>query len=210
MEKFTDLRVVLLPDEKLQQDAISLAETLTRDNQLFHIDGVKYLPHLTVYMASYPEKNIKAVYETIRNISQQLSNASLDYGTFYTGWGYVGIGFKREAKLLSINEAIVKSLSPLREGHLREKYTSEIAANKFTPRQLEYIKTFGNEYVFDEYEPHLSLCRYSNVEGAKKITSDLNKSSAFSSGTVTKIAIAESGPNGTCTSILEEFPLKDE
>src|SRR3989344_6210016 len=159
MTKFKELRIVLLPDEKIQNIASKLAMRASDcGERQFKLDKT-HIPHTTIYNAEYPIKNLTKIYSVIKNCLNIYKQFPIISEGLASGWGYVGINFQRTPALISIHEFIVNEANLLREGHLRDKYNSDIKNKLYTPGEAQNIKNYGYPYVFGLYRPHMNFIK---------------------------------------------------
>ncbi len=204
--KFIRLNTVFLPDDRLNSLVLELAEQITRGkDEIFHIDNQKYFAHLTIYAPEYPLKNYYHILSVVDDFAKNFRPTQLIFDSFYVGWRYVGIIFKKTAEIEHLHETLLESLNPLREGRVRDSYQSEIAAGKFSPDQVTNIANYGYHNVLLAFEPHLTLARFTNETDALELAKKLNQTIKIPLTETSKLGVCEMGPNGTCTKIVQEF-----
>jgi len=89
---------------------------------------------------------------------------------------------------------------------VREKYTQNNSYQmNFTNEQLSNIRKYGYPDAMSLYHPHLTLIRLKDEDIALEISETLKWN--FIDIKVKEIAIFRMGEHGTCTEIVETFPL---
>jgi hypothetical protein len=206
---FTRLNTILLPDKNFTNKILKTALSITKGKETeFVVDNKNYFVHLTIYSPEYPTKNIEKVIEEVKNYSKNIHPYTLSIKQFIEGEGFVMIDFDESIKMKSVHKQFIQSLSPLREGRIRDKYKAEIEAGKYPPKQIRLINQYGYHNVEKYYEPHLSICKFSKRELALGEVNKLNSDFKCEEIVIQSLAVAEMGPNGTCTKILKCFDLK--
>lgn len=193
MDKFIEIRAVLLPDKNLLEKSLNMAKSLSKnDGLIFAVDNNKFIPHITIYDAEFPESN----YENVLQVGEGFKGLlplNLVFDKFFCGWGYVGIGFQKTEAVFNFHKQVINRLNSLRNGHLREKY----ANNK-----SELVMKYGYHNVMENFEPHLTFARFTDVKKAESITKELNKTK-LQNFTTDSFALTETGENGTVTKIIK-------
>ncbi len=134
----------------------------------------------------------------------------LIFERFFAEWGWMGLDFKKNKDVYSAHKKIVRLLGPLRDGHIREKYSEEMnTTNKYPRQQKEYIMKFGYPQVMTEYHPHLTLVRFINKKTSKSACAEFNQRNIkIADSFVKEIALVESGSHGTVTKFVRRFKLE--
>lgn len=204
---FTRIDVAIKPSREVTTEALRLSKEINQKAEAyFALDETNYFPHITLYSTEYPDKNLNEIFETVNIIATNTPSFTAAFTSSRTHRGYIDISIKKSQELKKLHEHLVNSLNPFRENHLREKYTSPTELANYSSQQQEYIQTYGYSEVLDAFRPHLTITRLKNDDLAKAITQKLNFPPE--SFPVTTIAAYSMGSHGTCTKILEEFPLQ--
>lgn len=204
---FTRIDVAIKPSSEVTSEALRLSKEINQKaGTYFVLDAINYFPHVTLYSAEYPDKNLNEIFKTVNTITTNTPPFTAAFTSSHTHRGYIDISIKKSQELKRLHEHLVNSLNPLRENHLREKYTSPTELANYSSQQQEYIQNYGYSEVLDGFRPHLTITRLKNENLAKVITQKLNFPPE--SFPVTTIAAYSMGSHGTCTKILKEFPLQ--
>lgn len=208
MSSFIRLNTIFVPGKDLTKKVLDIATLLTKkEGEIFHIDNKHFFAHLTIYSPEYPIENLNKILHEVREIAGKSVPIRLEFERFHSGWGYVGIEFKKNLQIEKLHAQIVETLNPLRNGYTREKYTNEIADGKYSQEQVVYIKRYGYHNLFKSYQPHLTLGRFASEELASRIVKSLGDLQIVES-MCEALAVCEMGENGTCTKILGEFKME--
>ena len=204
MSKFIALRVLYLLDERSEKLAYRLANEAEKFGKCqFKLD-VDHLPHITIYHAEYPVKNLSKIRSSLKNYSNKLHGSKLWSQGLESGWGYVGVNFKKTKDILKIHEDLVKELNLLREGHVREKYHEEIEKGIYSQSEAINIREFGYPYVLDLYRPHMNLVKFENESLGIKAMNKLIKEFRNFEGRIQGLALAEKGEFGSVSKLLDK------
>ena len=199
--------IILLPPPQVMQQAISWSKRIASDYKTnFILDAKKFYPHITLYQAALPDKNLPIVEEKLVTLVKQMKPFSVHADDFSTLVGFVFLTFVKSEALLSAHEQIVKICNPLREG---ENIPAEVQ-NLTDPTVPEFIKqsirTYGSALAMEAYVPHITLSRLQNLSDAEKARAKLEK--AEISFDVHSIHVANIGPDGTVNEMYREFPFR--
>ena len=208
LHKFIRINTILIPQDDIQDQLVKLAKKITRGKkELFRIDNKNFFAHITLYSPEYPTCNLEKVTSKVKEISENKSKIVLEFDDFYTGWGFVGLGFKKNAWVDNLQKVILKELNPLREERIREKYDSEIIEGKYSKEEVNYIMKYGYNNVLNSFHPHLTLARFGSEDVAQGVKNNIKKNILPSKIAFPYLAISEMRPNGTCTKVLKKFKL---
>lgn len=198
---------VKLP-ENIFREAIKLSREISKGNQAhFVLDGISFIPHITLYSPEYPSKNTDGVLEKVGRVIKDNSAFIVHPIEIRFHLGYIDIAFKKTTEWLALHKSIVNKLNPFRENHLREKYSDSEELKQYSDQQQEYIKKYGYPEVFDSFTPHLTLSRLEDEKAAEKVTASLDF--LFREFQVDTLAAFTMGKHGTCHGILKEWNLGD-
>ncbi len=201
---FTRLNTAFIPPREVSEKAIELGRAIGNlAETYFALDGVNFYPHVTIYPPEYPEGKVSEVLGAVEQIAKSISPARFKYRRIDSLQGYVGISFENTLEIKAIHQQIVEALNPLREGHIREKY-SEYQMH-FTDVQLENIEEYGYPDAMSLYDPHLTITRLKDESRTEEIISTINWN--ISEFTINKIGVYKSGEHGTCKELIKEFNL---
>ena len=205
--KFTRLNTVFNLPEDIAEKAISLSSETSKNNEAFFVlDGIQFHPHITIYSPEYPEKNLDKVLEKVAEIASKTEKVKLTLKGISSYQGFISIKFDYTEEIKKIHEGIVSELNFLREGHIREKYTTNNYKMNFTQEQQENIKRYGYPGSMALYSSHLTIVRLKDERLAKAISKEIKWD--IPEFTIEKIAVYKMGEHGTCRELVKTFSLK--
>jgi 2'-5' RNA ligase len=198
--------IVLLPPPNIAQQAMNWSRQISRtDTTDFVLDGKKFYPHITVYQAAYPQKNISLVESRLAELVKHMHPFQVHAENFSTIVGFVSLDFIKTKELVLLHEHIVDRCNPLREGEI----IPAEAKNLLSPLVPEYIKhsirTYGSALDMEVFAPHITLTRLQQFDLAKNAESHLKFQTI--SFEVHSLWIANIGIDGTVNELLKEFPF---
>jgi len=201
--EFIRLNVVFKLPKSVAKKAISLSREISKNNEaLFVLDGIRFHPHITIYSPEYPAKNLDKILQKVEEIVNKTKKPTLVFKKTDAHKGFIGIEFNCLTEIKKIHEMIVAELNPLREGHIREKYTNNDYKVGLVPEQQENIKKYGYPDSMSLYIPHLTIIRLKDESLAETILKEVRW--GIPEFTVNKIAVYKMGKHGTCRELVKE------
>lgn len=177
--------------------AVSSSIILNKDNQI---------PHMTLYMTKYPERNVESVIELITKIAKEVKPFNIIFEQIYCHTtGTIFIDPRPNKDLTSLHSLLVDQLNPLREGLYNKDELSLPGRGIEAKTSLEQ---YGMWPVKENYKPHVSVGRVADPEKEGPIALSALPSKINIETLVDSISFVERGPNGTCKKILETFKLQ--
>ena len=116
--------------------------------------------------------------------------------------GYILCTYKKTKSLKQLQKNIITILNTLRENNIRPKDKKNF--KKLPPAQRTNLIRYGSRYVETTYSPHLTI---SKVKGQTKTALKLLPKTNLSF-TTSRIALCNSGKNGTCGTVIASWNLK--
>ena len=203
---YTRVNVAIKPTLDVQNHAIQLSEHIaSKTDAYFVLDNKNYFPHATIYSTEYPSKNLEKVLETIDEVTKELPPLLIKFEQLSTHQGYIDLQLRKSQEWVNLHKLIVNNLNPLREDHLREKYTDPNELKNYSEEQQGYIKQYGYAEVFNSFRPHITLSRIKDENVASAIIKNI-PTNPFTFN-AKEIVAYTMGQHGTCTGILKEFSL---
>ncbi len=201
---FIRLNTAFVPPREVSEKAIELSRAIRNLAEThFVLDGVNFYPHVTIYPPEYPEEKVSEVLGAVEQIAKSISPARFKYSRIDSLQGYVGISFEHTSEIKAIHKQVVEALNPLREEHIREKYSEY--QMQFTAAQLKNIAEYGYPDAMSLYDPHLTITRLKDESKAEELVSTINWD--ILEFVVSKIGVYKSGEHGTCKELIKEFNL---
>lgn len=186
--------VVLLPDAPVRDYAITLSHKIAKKHKTsFILDGKNFYPHVTLYQAAYPEKNLGHVEKRVAAIAQSEKKFLLEVKGCSGLLGFVFLDVLLTAPLQKLHTAVVSSLNELREGVLMDSVKSLLVSEDIPEKMKDSIRSYGSPLAMDAYLAHITLCHLQNSEEREVVCASLGKvetSFAVDALHVTNIGIA--------------------
>ena len=195
------LNIAILPDEKTKNSVIKMSKLLSSKISTHFVLGENRLPHITIYQAAFPTKNIEKLKSVVSNIASQVKNfqvgmdeISISHETFLF-WNCI-----KSNDLINLHNFVVEKCNPLREGNIIEGLPIQSAEDKYD------VENYGSLLIGPRFSPHITIARIKNEldqDSAIKTASQLSKD-GFN---VSNIIVGELAEHGTVTKIISTFPL---
>ena len=198
--------IVLLPDDRLADKAISASRLLSDRDPLFTLKMGEFYPHMSLYMFQLDVDKIPRVEEVLGKVSAEHSHIDAQAARYSIGQGhalgYIDPEYEVTDQLCVIQMDVIKVINPLRAG-MRE---SDIAKmHDARGIKLTNLQDYGYPAVGELFRPHITLTRLKEyIPEVLDVLPDINDFS----GTFTKIGLFEMGSNGTCIRKISEFDLQ--
>ena len=205
MEESTSLNIIYLPDEATRNKAIELAAKVSSKLPVEFILGQGTIPHITIYQAMFPNKNIEKVKQIIKEITGKTHSFEIEMGPFWINAvrGFVWWNCLKTDQLSEIHWNFIRGINSLREGLIPDSLKAYRIEGEKDKMEIE---NYGSLFAGERYTPHLTLTALKDPEDEQKSYKILGKEEE-SLFTVNKILLGRLGPYGTVTEIIEEFPL---
>ncbi len=199
------LNIAILPSNNTAMEAIGMSKKVENEIESeFILDNRKVLPHITVYQAQYPNKNVELLKKLVQDLSQgesfevNLDVIEVSHETFLF-WKCDTANVLRE-----LQERAIKIANPLREGLIPAQFANVAGLSEGDKYD---IKTFGALLIGSRYEPHITITRLKRKEDAEKAMRILGSSKKLSFKPKALI-LGYLGQHGTVTDVIESFRFK--
>ena len=199
------LNIAILPSDEVIAQAIAMSERIAKEvGSEFTLDQNRFLPHITVYQAQYPNKNVKMIKKLVQDLSSResfeinLDAVMISHETFLF-WKCEKIDILRELQTKAIEIA-----NPLREGLVPAQFASVTGLSEGDKYD---VKTFGSLLIGPRYEPHITITRLKRKEDAERAIGVLGTSRKLSFKPKALI-LSYLGEHGTVTEIVEQYKFK--
>lgn len=203
MKQLLKINIAILPNNDISKKAVEVAKELTKEvDSFFGVDDKNYFPHLTIYMLEIPIKNLDAVFEKVKQITNSISPIEGVFGDFNSNSGFMDVEVKKTTKLQKFHEQIIEEINPLRFGY---KINNQ---KKLKNKDLkkDNILKYGFPYAMELYRPHLTLGRLKNEKLAQEKIKNIRW--PIEKFRIDTIGVFKSGDHGTCVKLLKKFKLK--
>jgi hypothetical protein len=142
-------------------------------------------------------ETVKASLAQIANTSSTLELVAVEYSQ---SRGYFDASYEKTAPLSDLQQRVVDTLNPLRDG-MRKNDIARLS--EATGKMLENYQKYGWNSIGELYRPHLTLARFISEETKPE---NLPVFTEFS-GLYNRLGIFEMGDNGTCVRELGSWDL---
>lgn len=199
------LNIAILPDEEVSMQAIELSKKLAKKlSTTYVLNPPNLYPHITIYQAHYPNKNIEALKEVLNKVAAEtdrlpveMNGIKISHGTFVF-WNCV-----KTKALFELQARTIRLADPLRNDLVIPQLKDR---TNLTPGDEYDIKTYGSLLIGERYKPHFTLTRLVNPEDADKVKEIIGegKRAIF---VPSSLVLGHLGADGTITRIIEKVPL---
>lgn len=202
----TTLNIAILPSDEIIAQAIAMSERIAKEvGSMFVLNPNTLIPHITVYQAQYPSRNIDKVKNIVRDLSleQTLFEIKLDVITV-SHETFLFWNCEKSLILQSLQGKAVELANPLREGLIPSSF---VDIEGLSEGDRYDVKHFGALLIGPRYEPHITITRLKRKEDAEKAIKILDTSKKLSFKPKALI-LGYLGEHGTVTGIAENFRFK--
>lgn len=201
----TTLNIAILPSDDIIAEAVEMSRKVAKEIECeFILDQGNFIPHVTVYQAQYPNKNLEILKKLVQDLSMResfeinINGIAISHETFVF-WKCDKIDLLRQ-----LQAKAVEIVNPLREGLVPEQL---FKVKGLTEGDKYDAKTYGALLIGPRYEPHITVTRLKRKEDAEKAIRILGSSSKVSFMPKALI-LGYLGEHGTVTEIAESFRFK--
>ena len=99
--------IAIIPPKGISEKAIRVSRSLKKEDVFFILDGKKYFPHITIYMAELPKKNLSKIKKTLKLISQNIKTFKIRSNKYRHENGWVHVNFKKDHSLAKLQAEII-------------------------------------------------------------------------------------------------------
>ncbi|MEW5805314.1 MAG: 2'-5' RNA ligase family protein [Patescibacteria group bacterium] len=120
-------------------------------------------PHLNLYDLSVPNENIRLIAEKLKGISKTQKSFTVKIEDInYFHFGLIFLKIEKSDALVKLHEKIVEEVAKLKSGCIDADYLTP--HRKYTARQKEMLMRYGNPFVLDQFQPHITIGHVKNQE----------------------------------------------
>jgi 2'-5' RNA ligase len=153
----------------------------------------KDVPHLNLYDLSVPTENISTIEKNLEKIAGETKPISIEIESVgYFPFGIFFLKLKMNDALSDFHKKIVDAIVPFKSDCVDKDYAAPY--RNYTPRQSELLEQYGNPFVLDCFEPHITIghIRNKNVD-FDMIKDELEKLLKTKAWTADNLHIATNG-----------------
>ncbi len=201
-KKIEFFNIVIYPPAEVSKRAIIVSKELKKKNSLYVLDDKNYFPHITLYMAAFPLKNIRKVKELLKQFAPKIKSFKITSSKYRQNIdGYIDVVYKKSKNINELQKKIINLLNPLREGQMIEN--DEVQISEMTKAEQNNLKFYGFRRIGGHFFPHLTFSKLEKFD--KSALSYIDKLNF--SFKVNKIGFFYLGDYGTCRKLIEIFDL---
>ncbi len=152
----TALNIAIIPSDEVIIQVIEMSKKIAEEiGSEFVLNQENLIPHITIYQALYPNKNI----DKLRNIAKELSfgqellEIQLD-SIVISHQTFLFWKCSQNKTLQGLHEKAVKLANPLREGLIPSSLSN---IKEFSEEDRHDIKMFGSLLIGPHYDPHITI-----------------------------------------------------
>src|SRR5256885_4100862 len=154
------INISALPPKPVADTISNLSIDLGRRGGLFEVDGVERHPHMTLYMARFPNSEIDAVLDHMRHLAAAFPRVRVKHtGFFFTPGNYYEVSYGRTDDLLTLHQSILNRLYRLRYSP-RDPVVEEYFAPYSAEQRANAVK-WGYDLAGELFRPHITITRFS-------------------------------------------------
>ena len=203
----TDLNVILLPDKETSLKAIELSN---RSNHLgqtrYLLDGKHNHPHVTLYQSAFPTRNFDKINQSLVAVALQTKPIQIELNKFSSLLEFLFWDAVKSPQLLTLHQVVLQVLNPLRDGLLLPEDEARLELPSVSEAMKASIRLYGYPVAGDLYPPHITITRFNTITEAQNAVSHLPPEPIIF--TVSTIALANRGQNGTVNELYIKYPLE--
>ena len=202
----TTLNIAILPSDEAIGQALEMSEKIAKEiGSRFILNFDSLIPHITVYQAKYPSKNVDNLKSIARDLSfgQELFKITLD-SISVSHETFLFWNCERTLILQNLQKKAVELANPLREGLIPLRLAKVAGLSEGDKYD---VKHFGALLIGPRYEPHITITVLNKKEDAQKAIKILSSSKKLSFKPKGLI-LGYHGEHGTVLKIIENFPFE--
>ena len=209
--KSKPLNIVIYLPKNIEEISIKSSKEIYKKGGLFYLNKKTNFPHITLYMSQFPIKNIPKIKEVLKKIASKIKTFELEAINYRynTNTNYVDVEFKKTIQINKLQNLIIKSINPLREGLLRKEDEIRILNPDLNQKIKEIINKKGTSSMGKKYFPHITLSRINKSKSKFSLNENINKLPNIQNFNhkLFKIGLFFQGKHGTCSKKIDLFDL---
>lgn len=162
-------------------------------------------PHLNLYDLSVPRGNLELIIRKVREISE--SQKSFEVGikkVNYFPFGLFFLEINKNDALDGLHKRVIEEIAKLKGECIDEDYLAP--HRKYSEKQKELLIQYGNPYVLDQFQPHITIGHVRNQsDKLDMICKELNRSVLMAKFKIESLYIVADGGKNNKT--LGRFDL---
>lgn len=201
------LNIAILPSDEVTVQVIVMSKKIANEvGSRFILNSDSLIPHITIYQAQYPSKNVDKLKSVVKTLSLEqelfeikLETITVSHGTFLF-WNC-----ERNLVLQNLQDKAVEVANPLREGLIPDQLIS-MKAN-LSEGDAYDIEHYGALLIGSRYQPHITITRLNKETDVKRAVGILSGSKKISFKPKGLI-LGYLGKHGTVTEIVKNVRFR--
>ena len=196
----------LVPLQLAKQLSILSQDFSLKFKSWFVLDTIKFPPHVTIWIAYVPTKNLPQICNESRRAIAQFPHFNIHINEEHVEKeGFVSLKIYKTKEITELHQSLLRQLNKWREGYLDQKYVQNF--NNYPKEQQENLKQFGTRFAGKLFNPHVTIAMVNPefVEEVKRIMPKIN-----SSFEVCELILFKQVESGKSIEILERFPISEK
>lgn len=154
--------ITLLPDKEVNSLVLTLNRQLGEKLKLHEVDvNDTEFAHISLYNATFPEYNRNVVQNSLREIFGNIQSIKFVPESVNIKSRFVSVVFEKSPSLIDLQDKIIETLNPLREGLLQGKYTEK--SESYSQEELLNAHAYGYPFFKDQFSPHMTIAKLENT-----------------------------------------------
>lgn len=158
-----ELNIAIKLSSMVEQRVLEMNRELAKLGELVYEFDDGYVPHLTIYSVEYPVEQEARVREEFGKLVEELAVLTVELDRLEVHGAYAEVMVAEGSGLRDLHYRVMERFSPLRLGHVREKYRRPDFLKDYPSGEVGSIEKWGRPIVGEFYRPHISVGRL--VEG---------------------------------------------
>jgi len=198
------INVCIIPETEVGSRCVEISQSLKSDRTIFVLDGKTKFPHMTVFMARFPESEISKIIQATELALRDKQSFRCEHtGYLLTAGRYLEVSYRNSAEFTVLHESLIESLKgyrinpgkPFEEGYF----------TPYTQEQRENAEKTGYDLAYRLFRPHITLTRYHEGQVPEVFPDFPAVQLSFG---LSKICVYKADDNGAVYEKLGEFTIE--
>ncbi len=178
---FKDFGIAIKLPENIGDEALKLANEISKKVDTEFVLGVDAIPHITISLGRFPKLKIDELVQLCKAIEFPSGfYLEMENNLFFRPNGNVFWNVKENQVLTDIHKKLVEELHKMSDGLLMDQFTNILQDPNAPQLDKDNILKYGSVLSGDRFMSHITLGRLKNLEDKNKFNSILPKPMRFS------------------------------
>ena len=196
----TRLNIAYLLPPVFKAKILGVAKTMQGFDHDVLVDDSNFVPHITIFIGEFPNKNIDQVVAKIEQLAPMLERPTFVHNGFSGTEGFVQIKYHANDVLMANHKKVIAEVNDLREGALYIKYVDKVESD-------ENIKKYGMPNAMDKYVAHLSVAKLVDNDEGQRQQVRIAQEQQDCNFVGEAIGVCESAKYGVCKKVIRSFTI---